>query len=325
MRYRRLGSTGLNVSEVSLGTVQLGMDYGFPGTDHHKNPDEKSAIRLLHRAVDLGINLFDTHRDYGASEEIIGKALAGMTDRPHIASKVTIPPDPEYSGPFPPPPDRSMGPKQLRRAILGSIEASLQALRLETIDLMQIHNTTPQCLQREDVLLSLEDARRQGKVRFLGASAYGETMPFEVMKRDAFQALQVPFNLLDQGLADRVFPRAARENIGIVVRSVFLKGALTTQIGNVLPQKLVPLHERALEALKLLGEERSKLAQVALRFCLSFSAISTLLMGVRSIAELESNLATVELGPFPPDVVEELREFSMDDVDLVRPTRWGWT
>jgi aryl-alcohol dehydrogenase-like predicted oxidoreductase len=218
-----------------------------------------------------------------------------------------------------------MGPKQLRRAILGSIEASLKALRVETIDLMLIHNTTLECLQREDVLLALEDARQQGKVRFLGASAYGEAMLLEVMQRDAFQVLQLPFNLLDQGLADRVFPHAVRENIGIVVRSVFLKGALTSQISNVLPRKLAPLRERALEALKLLGEEQSNLAQVALRFCLSFTGISTLLMGVRSIAELESNLTTLDLGPFPPEIVQKLREFSMDDVDLVRPTRWGWT
>ena len=61
------------------------MNYGFPGRDYPKNPDEKSAIRLLHCAVDLGINLFDTHWDYGASEEFIGKALAEMTDRPHIS------------------------------------------------------------------------------------------------------------------------------------------------------------------------------------------------------------------------------------------------
>ena len=325
MKYRRLGNTGLAISEVSLGTVQLGMSYGFPGTDYHEKPDEKSAIRLLHRAVDLGINLFDTHRDYGVSEEIVGKALAGMTDRPHIASKVTIPPDPEYSGPFPPPPDRSMGPKQLRRAILGSIEASLKALRLETIDLMLIHNTTLECLQREDILLSLEEAREQGKVRFLGASAYGEAMLLEVMKRDAFQVLQLPFNLLDQVLADRVLPQAVRQKVGVVVRSVFLKGALTSQVSNVLPKSLAPLRERALEALKLLGETHANLAQVALRFCLSFAGISTLLMGVRSVAELESNLATLDRGPFPPETLQKLREFSIDDVSLVRPTLWGWT
>ena len=88
-----------------------------------------------------------------------------------------------------------MGPKQLRRAILRSIEASLKSLGLETIDLMLIHNTTLECLQSEDVLLALEEARQQGKVRFLGASAYGETMLLDVMKRDAFQVLQLKLDL----------------------------------------------------------------------------------------------------------------------------------
>jgi aryl-alcohol dehydrogenase-like predicted oxidoreductase len=83
MKYRRLGNTGLAISEVCLGTVQLGKNHGFPGTDYYKRPDVKSAIRLLRRAVDLGISLFDTHRDHGAIEEIIGNALAVTTDCPH--------------------------------------------------------------------------------------------------------------------------------------------------------------------------------------------------------------------------------------------------
>ena len=128
------------------------MNYGFPGTDFYKMPDEKQSTRLLHRAFDLGINLFDAHRDYGVSEEIIGKALDEMTDHPHISSKITIPPAPGYFGPFPPPLDRNMGPEQIRSAILGSIEASLKALRIDTIDFMLIHNTTLECLQRDDII-----------------------------------------------------------------------------------------------------------------------------------------------------------------------------
>ena len=325
MKYKRLGNTGLKVSEIGLGTVELGMNYGFPGTDYYQKPEQQEAVRLVQRAVDLGINMIDTHRDYGVSEEIIGRALREITPRPIIASKVTIPPAPEYSGPFPPPPDKNMGSKQLRRAILGSIEASLKALRLETIDLMLIHNTTLESLQREDILPCLEEARQQEKIRFLGASTYGEAIPLEVMKNDRFRVLQTPFNLLDQKMADFIFPRAVQKKMGIFVRSAFLKGVLTSQIHNIVPEQLAPLREAALEVLKVLGEEVSNLAQVALRFCLSFSEISSTLIGVRSIPELESNLAVLKQGPFPPEILQNLRAFSIHEERLARPTYWGWT
>src|SRR5258706_10316303 len=90
MRYRPLGDTGLNVSEISLGTVQMGMDYGFKSNSDYGKPDVKESIRLLHAALDQGINLIDTARSYGDSEEIIGKAVEGMSCPPYISSKVLL-------------------------------------------------------------------------------------------------------------------------------------------------------------------------------------------------------------------------------------------
>ena len=90
MRYRSLGDTGLKVSEISLGTAEIGLDYGFKGNAHYGKPDVKESIRLLHTALDHGINLIDTARVYGNSEEIIGQALEGMTSPPYIASKVFL-------------------------------------------------------------------------------------------------------------------------------------------------------------------------------------------------------------------------------------------
>lgn len=321
MKYKPLGNTGLNVSEISLGTVELGLDYGFPGTAHFQKPPTPEAVRLLHRAVDSGINLIDTARIYGDAEEIIGMALQEMTYRPYIASKVVIPPDPGYSGPFPAPPQRNMGVKQLRHEIMGSIETSLNALHVDTIDLMLIHNTTVEALKREDILSCFEEAREQGKIRFIGASIYGEVVPLEVLKNPIFQALQVPFNLLDQKMADQVFPQAAQQKVGIFVRSAFLKGVLTDQVDNI-PKRLSPLRKAALGVLKVLGEEVSSLADVALRFCLSFTQISSVIIGVRSIPELESNLTALNRSRFPPDILRRLGDFSIDDEKLVTPTYW---
>lgn len=91
MEYQQLGNTGLLVSRVALGTVELGMDYGFRGSEHYRRPDPQEATRVFHRALDLGINLIDTARGYGTSAELIGKALKDRPGDVVMASKVAIP------------------------------------------------------------------------------------------------------------------------------------------------------------------------------------------------------------------------------------------
>ena len=86
MEYQQLGSTGLRVSKVALGTVELGLDYGFRGSEHYQRPDPQEATRIVHRAMELGINLIDTARGYGTSEELIGKALKSRPGDVVIAS-----------------------------------------------------------------------------------------------------------------------------------------------------------------------------------------------------------------------------------------------
>ena len=187
MRYRSLGDTGLKVSEISLGTAEIGLDYGFKGNADYGKPDVKESIRLLHTALDHGINLIDTARVYGNSEEIIGQALEGMSFRPYISSKVLLSKDaPQKRLPA------------LREEIFGSIEASLRALKLEALDILLIHNTLLEHLRDEDILACLEEAQQQGKVRFLGASCYGVEVPMAVLQQPLFRVLQAPFNLLDQ-------------------------------------------------------------------------------------------------------------------------------
>ena len=113
--------------------------------------------------------------------------------------------------------------------------------------------------------------------------------------------------------------------MGIFTRSAFLKGVLTPDIDNILPEKLGPLHGAVQKTLDFLGESVSNLSEVALRFCLSFAEVSSVLVGVRSIAELESNLAVFDKGPFPAETLQALRQFSLEDEELIRPTHLGWT
>ena len=309
MEYQQLGDTALRVSRVTLGTAELGMDYGFRGSEHYRQPDPQAATRIVHRALELGINLIDTARLYGTSEELIGKALKDWPGEVVIASKVRIPDD------------VPAGSNQLRQTILGSIEASLTALQLETIDLMQIHSITHAILRDDEVWRTLEGARQAGKIRFLGASSYGEEVPLTALENDHIKTLQVPFNALDRRAMPRVFPGAVQRRVGILVRSAFLRGVLTSQV-NSLPERLAPVRDAALRILAQARNTVQSLSEMALRFCLSFNEISSVIIGVRSVQELESNVADAEKGALPPEQVDQLCQVSVPDERLLDPQNW---
>ncbi len=310
MRLRKLGNTGLTASEVSLGTAEIGLDYGFKGSPQYSRPSLQDSIRLIHRAVDRGINWLDTARAYGDSEEVIGRALKDLSPGPRISSKVIF----DH-------PVSEMGAAAQRNQVFQSIESSLRALQVEAIDLLYIHNATEKLLRETAIRDSLEEARSQGKIRLAGATCYGEEDALAVLKDPLFQVLQVPFSLLNQKMRRRVFPEAARKGVGVFVRSVFLRGVLTPQIDS-LPERLAPLREQASKILQVLGSEVDGLAEAAVRFCLSLPEISSVLMGLKNEAELESNVSGLSRGPLPEAMMPALAGLSLSDPALVDPTHW---
>jgi aryl-alcohol dehydrogenase-like predicted oxidoreductase len=307
MHRRLLGSTGLRVSTISLGTVELGMDYGFRGSNHFKRPDPVDAARILHRAVELGINFLDTARAYGDSEAIIGRTLHDLHPRPHISTKFAVP--------------DSLQPGQLRQHIMDSVETSLRALKVESIDLLQIHNTTEDLLARGELLETLLRLRQSGKIRHAGASLYGEPVAIRALHHREIHTLQVPYNFLDAKMSRRVFPQASRSGVGILIRSAFLRGVLTARVHEVPPQ-LAQLRDKALEACSALAIPPDELAGTSLRFCLSHEAVSTVLIGVRTLEELEANVREAAKGPLDDGTLAVLSRFSMEEESLVNPTHW---
>src|ERR1039457_1305833 len=157
MNYRTLGRTDLRVSEISLGTVSLGADYGLPAPGEFGRPERRDAVRVIHAAADAGINLFDTAPAYGEAEALLGEALAKRNDC-FVATKVSLP--------------SKVSATPLREQILASLEKSLRALNRETLDLVQIHNATVEVLQAAEMLEILSDAKRAGKIRSIGVSIY---------------------------------------------------------------------------------------------------------------------------------------------------------
>jgi aryl-alcohol dehydrogenase-like predicted oxidoreductase len=201
MQYSSLGNTNLKVSRLALGTVELGMDYGFRNSTHYKMPDVDQAIRIVDRSLDLGINFIDTARGYGESETILGRALHCKRDRVVIASKVAI--DENYLN----------NSEKLRLVIEESIEKSLRALHVYTIDLLQIHNTHRKILANDVVLGTLSEAQTKGNFRFLGASCVGEKSAFAAFEFPQVRAMMIPLNILDRQMVPRVFPMAESQGV----------------------------------------------------------------------------------------------------------------
>jgi len=311
MHYQILGRTGLKVSAVSVGTVALGIDaYGIEVPAEFGRPEENRVIKLLRQAVDQGINLFDTAPAYGVSEHLLGQALAGR--QAYVATKVAIPRDSRGQLETGPP---------LERALVRSLDNSLRNLKREVLDIVQIHNATVEVILRGEMAQILLEARDQGKIRCLGASVYTEQEALGVVQAGCFEVLQVPYNLLDQGMAARVFPSAARQGVGIMVRSAFLKGVLSAK-AQWLPPELARLRQAAESLREALALPWETLPETALRFCLSSPQVATVLVGLRTGKELQQALQAAALGPLPEMILARTPGLALHDPHLVNPSYW---
>jgi len=311
LKYQTLGKTGILVSPVALGTTALGMDYGINAPGDYGRPTKLEAIRLLHQSSDAGINLFDTAPVYGESERLIGQAI-GRRNNCHIATKVSVPADSD---------GKLLDGAKLKQTLLNSIENSLLAMQRDFLDIVQIHNATTEVINRGEILEILLQAQKQGKLRFIGASVYGEDAALEVIKSGCFDMLQVAYNMLDQRMARRVFPAAEHANVGIITRSVFLKGALTPK-AQWLPQELAPLRYAAERAKTTLTGSWEALPQVALRYCLSTPQVATVLAGIRTLPELIKVLEAVAAGPLPAEVLAQTPKLALAEEYLLNPSYW---
>ena len=183
-------------------------------------PADDEAIRLVHRAIDEGINFIDTARAYGGSEEVLGKALHDRRDKVVLATKLGC-----YDA------DGNLLQGQaLRQHMQASLETSLKLLLTDYVDLLMLHSAPVDLLENGEAINILKDFQASGSVRYIGASTYGTDAP-KIAIEQGVNALQVAYNILDQRMADDVFLLAEREGVGVVVRSVFLKGVFNPTCG----------------------------------------------------------------------------------------------
>lgn len=309
MQYVKLGETGLKVSRIGIGTAAFSLErYGIP-TPGEDAVDASSAIDTIQAAVAAGVNFFDTAPGYGPSESLLGEALTQLPECV-VATKVPVP---EGIG--------SMSRAELQRRVDTSLDNSRRALRRDVLDVVQIHNATATVLLDGCLVECLQQARQLGKLRFIGASVYGTSTALEAIQTGQIEVLQLAVSMLDQRMCGRVLPEAEQAGIGVMTRSALLKGALTKRAW-WLPDSLRPVAEASARAVTGLETTWEELPSMALRFCLSLPAAQTVLVGVRSLAELHACLAAEGAGALPGISLKVAHSLALDSEQLLNPSFW---
>lgn len=308
MRYRPLGGTGMKVSELALG----GVNFGRWGES-----DQGAVTRLLHHALDAGINFIDTSDAYslGESEQLIGKALAGgQRDHMILASKFHLPGDVAWDGAGGDPNMRGNG----RRWIVRAVERSLQRLQTDWIDLYQVHKPEPST-DIEETLWALTDLRTQGKIRAFGTSNFAAHELVEAQWASERRALgrfvseQAPYSMVVRGIEEHVIPVAERHSLALLTWSPLAGGWLSggwradrepppSSRAALLPDRYdlsVPENKAklaAVEALSGLAESAGlTLVELAIGFVLAQPAVTVPIIGPRTTEQLSSLLGCMEV------------------------------
>jgi aryl-alcohol dehydrogenase-like predicted oxidoreductase len=309
MRYRRLGRTGFHVSEISLGTVEIGMAYGIAAEGERQPPDESEASKMLHLALDLGVNLIDTARAYGQSEAIIGRVLRERRSEFVLVSKVL-----SYH-------DQKLSSAELREKITSSVHESLRLLQTDFIDVMMIHSAPVEVIDHGEALSVLQELKQAGHIRTIGASVYGEEAALAAIADGGYDCLQIAYNLLDRRPESRLFEAADRNDVGLVARSVLLKGALTER-AQLLPDALIDLKRRVGAMHELATREKASLPELAYRYVLSQPLPQSALVGASSSEELEQAIHFADRAPLSRELIEEIRAVPMPDAFYLNPGNW---
>lgn len=282
MNKRKLGKTGLSVSEISFGAWQLGNDQAWGGMD------DKKALDLVASGIENGINLFDTAPNYsaGRSESLLGEALLGKRDQIVLVSKFGHHPNGQQNFSV--------------DAFQSSLDASLRRLRTDYLDVLLIHNPPSAMYEGDDPLWNaLKQARQQGKIRHYGASLDFASDIETCLKNTESEVMEVLFNVLHQDVR-RAFPLVREKGAGIIVKIPLDSGWLTgrfnarSQFDGVRsrwPEDVIQQRAELISSLDWLTADGSNLAHKALSFLLTYKQVSCVIPGVRSQQQLQSNLA----------------------------------
>jgi aryl-alcohol dehydrogenase-like predicted oxidoreductase len=316
MKYRTLGRTGIEVSEIGYGAWGIG---GIQWT----GGDDEEARRALNLAIDQGLNFIDTALAYGDghSERLVGEVARSHQERIYIATKVP-PKNREW-------PARDVPLRQVfpRDYIIECTEQSLRNLGVETFDLQQLHVWHDNWTEENEWIDALLKLREQGKVRYFGLSLndYQPWNAIKALRQGHIDAVQVIYNIFEQAPENELYPVCQELNVGVIARVPFDEGGLT---GAIRPDTVFPkddfrswffrgdrkqkVFDRVEKLKELLGDEAPTLPELALRYTLSHDAVSTVIPGMRSTRHVSSNISYSDGRRLSPELLAKLKAFAWD-------------
>jgi aryl-alcohol dehydrogenase-like predicted oxidoreductase len=319
MRYRQLGDTELQVSEVSFGTWGIGGGWG------HSNGDE--ALKGLHHAMDAGVNFFDTADVYGSghAEELLAKATKGKEDKIHVATKFCRAGDIHDLSTY------------SEESVRQYCESSLKRLKRERIDLYQIHCPPLSILKDGHVFEVLDKLKTEGKIRHYGVSVETVEEGLFSIGIPGVKALQVIYNLFRQKPAEELFPQAEAAGVGILVRLPLASGLLTGKftetstfaaddhrnfnadgaqfnVGETFAGLPFNKGVELSKELTWIAEGRGNMARASMRWILDNPNITCVIPGFKNERQVEDNLGTVNVPSFTPEELERIQNFYQDKV-----------
>lgn len=311
MIKRPLGKTGISVSEIAFGGVEIGIPYGIGIKSAADMLSENEAIQLLHTAIDSGINFFDTARMYGNSEKFMGKAFKKRREEVVISTKCRHLRDSEGNLPT--------GTK-LKQLIENSLYESLEALQAEYVDVFMLHQADLGILENEQILTIFSKLKEKGLFRVAGVSTYTTEETKKAIEVGVWNMVQLPFNLMDQR-QEVLFKLAAEKGVGIVIRSVLLKGLLSER-GKGLHPALKEVENHIDGYNELLEGSANSLSTLATQFALSFPEVSAILVGIDRMEYLEKSLDAANGIYLDPEKLTRAKQLSFPDPGFLDLPYW---
>jgi aryl-alcohol dehydrogenase-like predicted oxidoreductase len=312
MRYRRLGRTGLEVSELGYGAWGIGRSQWLGAQD-----DE--SLKALHTAIDEGVSFIDTALAYGRghSEELVGRVVRERSETVVVATKV-----PPKNRRWPAPDDATADEAFPGEWVRQCTERSLQNLSLDRIDVQQLHVWNDRWVGQGDWLEAVQALKQEGKIGAFGVSIndHQPANAVALIATGVVDTVQVIYNVFDQSPEDELLGACREHDVGVIVRVPFDEGGLT---GAVTPDTEFPegdfrqhyfrdgrrqeVFDRSEAIAADLAVQRDQLAEIALRYVLSNDAVSTVIPGMRSVRNVQRNLAAADRGPLEPAQLEALK------------------
>jgi aryl-alcohol dehydrogenase-like predicted oxidoreductase len=311
MKFRKLGRTGFNVSEIGFGGWAIGGGWG--------PQSEADSVAALNRALDLGVNFIDTAAGYGdgRSERIIASVLRERRESVVVATKT-----PPTGGPWPPSPYCAAAQRYPEKYLRENVEQRLRNLGTDRIDILQLHTWTRAWNGNPEPFEALRALKREGKVRFVGVSTpeHDQNSVIDLMRGGWVDVVQVIYNIFEQEPAAELLPAAAGAGVGVIVRVVFDEGSLTGKWtrATAFPEgdfrrsyfegdRLGRSVDRAARVADTVRGSGYTLPQAAIKFALAHGAVGTVIPGMRSPQQAEANCGVGDLPPMPGELECALR------------------